>query len=81
MATRLANEKKFKQWKEVENGNRLYWRKVEGKRGWYALYNKEVDASENTVRLWQEIYNEKNEVVEIHHKYPVDTGHQKIKTT
>lgn len=78
MATRYANERKFKQWKETENGNRLYWRKVEGKRNWYALYYKEVDEAEKTIRIWQEIYNEENEVVETHTKYPVDTGHQKI---
>ncbi len=44
------------------------------------MYVKETDANENTISLRQEIYNEKNELVEIHHKYPDDTGHQKLKT-
>ena len=41
-------------------------------------YIKETDKEENTLSLRQEIYNEKNELVEIHHKYPVDKGHQKL---
>ena len=81
MATRYANEKKFKTWRDNENGNRLYSRRVEGKRNWYAVYYKEVDANETTNRIWQEVYNEKSELVEIHHKYPVDTGHQKVKAS
>jgi hypothetical protein len=39
---------------------------------------KEVDVDENTVRFWQEIYNEQDTLVEIHEKYPVDKGHRKI---
>lgn len=79
MATRYANERKYKKWKETENGKRVYERKVEGKHNWYAIYYKEVDATENSLRIWQEIFNEQNELVEIHHKFSVDTGHQKIK--
>ena|GEM_PF-6176634 len=37
---------------------------------------------ENKERLifcfYQEIYNSEGELVEIHRKYPVDTGHEKI---
>jgi hypothetical protein len=57
----------------------VYWRKVNGQQGWYALYYKETDSNENTLRFWQEVFNEKNELEEIHQKYPVDKGHQKIK--
>ena len=39
---------------------------------------KEVDANEVTVRFYQEIYNELEKLVEVHHKYPIDQGHQKI---
>lgn len=79
MASRTANEKKYKQWADKADGGRIYTRKVLGQHGWFALYVKETDANENTLNLRQEIYNEKNELLEIHHKYPVDTGHQKLK--
>lgn len=39
---------------------------------------KEVDAEENTVRFWQEIYDDTGKLVEVHEKYPVDRGHQKL---
>jgi hypothetical protein len=41
-------------------------------------YLKEVDAQETTVRFWQEIYDDQSNLVEIHEKYPVDKGHQKL---
>lgn len=78
MASRTANEKKYKQWEDNVDGGRIYTRKVLGQFGWQALYIKETDKEENTLSLRQEIYNEKNELVEIHHKYPVDKGHQKL---
>ena len=79
MASRSANEKKYKQWEEKADGSRIYTRKVLGQQSWFALYVKETDANENTISLRQEIYNEKTELVEIHSKDPEDTGHQKIK--
>ena len=39
---------------------------------------KEVDADEATLRFCQEIYNDQNELVEIHEKYPIDIGHKKV---
>jgi len=36
-----------------------------------------VDASETTVRFWQEIYDDHGKLVETHEKFPVDKGHQK----
>ena len=77
MRKQRANEKKYKQWQETEAG-RLYVRKVHGQKGWYAAYYKEVDKEENTLRFWQEIYDEQNNLKEIHHKYPDDKGHQKL---
>jgi len=33
---------------------------------------------EETIRLWQEIYDDNGKLVERHQKYPADTGHQKL---
>jgi len=41
------------------------------------IYNAESQL-ENTVRLWQEIYDDDGKLMEIHQKYPSDTGHQKL---
>ncbi len=37
-----------------------------------------VDAQESTLRFWQEIYDDQGKLVEVHEKYPVDKGHQKV---
>jgi hypothetical protein len=42
-----------------------------------ARYLKEVDASETTIRFWQEIYDDQGKLVETHEKHPVDKGHRK----
>ena len=39
---------------------------------------KEVTADETTLRFWQEIYDDTLRLVEIHEKFPVDRGHQKV---
>jgi hypothetical protein len=78
-AKRRRNERVFGNWEELPNGGRRYWYEVAGRLGWKARYVKEVDAEENTLRFWQEIYNERGELVEIHEKYPVDTGHREVK--
>ncbi len=41
-------------------------------------YLKEVDIEEVTIRFWQEMYDDKNILREVHEKYPVDKGHQKL---
>ena len=46
--------------------------------GWSAKYVKEVDEFERTARFYQEIYNDRGKLVEIHEKYPEDKGHRKI---
>ena len=51
---------------------------VWGRVGWKARYVKEVDENEVTVRFYQEIYDEMKKLVEVHHKYPIDQGHQKV---
>lgn len=75
---RKENEKKFTDWKEIKNGGRIYWLEIKGRLNWKVKYVKEVDENENTVRFYQEIYNEDGKLVEIHHKFPVDKGHQKL---
>jgi hypothetical protein len=79
IAKRNKNEKAFGNWEMYPDGSRIYWFELKGKRGWSAKYLKEVDKFEETIRFWQEIFNEKNELVEIHEKYPIDKGHIKIK--
>jgi hypothetical protein len=80
MTQRQRNEKKFKDWEVLPTGGRRYRLTVAGLRpGWNARYIKEVDKNDKTLIFSQEIYNDKNELVEIHQKYPVDTGHRKVK--
>ena len=78
MGTREQNERKFSNWEILTHGGRRYWLDVLGKQGWKARYVKEVDADEVTVRFYQEIYDDTGKLVEIHHKYSVDQGHQKV---
>jgi len=78
MTTRAQNEKKFRNWDDLPGGGRLYWLDVFGRLGWRARYLKEVDTEEVTLRFWQEIYDEQGKLVELHEKYPVDTGHRKV---
>jgi hypothetical protein len=75
---RKTNEKKFSDWELLVNGGRRYWLEVRGRHGWKARYVKEVDAMEETVRFYQEIYDDKGILVEIHEKFPVDKGHRKM---
>ncbi len=74
MSTRTQNEKKFGQWQELPDGGRRYWIDILGRQGWRARYLKLVDASEITLRFWQEIYDEQGNLAEMH---AVDKGHRK----
>ena len=76
---RKLNEKKFGSWEELPDGGRRYFYEVRGRHGWTARYVKEVDASERTVRFYQEIYDGTGRLVEIHEKYPVDRGHVEVR--
>ncbi len=76
---RQLNEKKFPNWKELPDGSRRYWLDIEGRHGWKARYVKEVNAMEDTVKFYQEIYDSNGNLIEIHEKFPVDKGHKKIK--
>lgn len=79
MSTREQNERKFPKWIDLPNGGRRYWLDVSGRLGWRARYIKEVDANEETTTFFQEIYNETGVLVEVHHKFPEDTGHRKLR--
>ena len=78
MSTRAQNERKFGHWEELSGGGRRYWFEVVGRYGWKARYVKEVDLNEETVKFWQEIYDNHGALVEVHEKYPVDKGHLKV---
>lgn len=78
MSTRAQNERKFGHWHELPGGSRCYWLEVVGRQGWKAHYLKEVNTNEETVRFWQEIYDDHGTLVEIHEKYPVDKGHRQV---
>ncbi|MEA2039474.1 MAG: hypothetical protein U9N82_06535 [Thermodesulfobacteriota bacterium] len=75
---RRKNEKKFGVWEDLANGGRIYSYEVQGRNGWRARYVKEVDASEFTLRFYQEIYDNSAQLVEVHEKFPVDKGHERI---
>lgn len=72
------NEREFDTWIGKEDGGRIYSFEVAGKLGWKAKYLKEVNGQEVTIKFWQEIYDQNNILKEIHEKYPVDKGHQKL---
>ena len=76
---RTENEKKFRSWNELLDGGRRYFYEVRGKHGWRAQYVKEVDRSEQTIKFYQEIYDQKGNLVEIHEKFPEDNGHRKVR--
>ena len=76
---RRENERKFGTWDELPDGSRLHFYEVQGPHGWKARYVKEVDASEKTMKFYQEIYDENDRLIEIHEKYPVDKGHSRVK--
>jgi len=78
MASREQNERKFLQWINLPDGGRRYWRDVEGHHKGFARYVKEVDSSEQTTKFYQEIYNAKGELIEVHEIFPIDKGHQKV---
>jgi hypothetical protein len=80
MTRRRINENKFGNWVELRGSGRLYWLDVPGRMNWKARYLKEVDSQEKTVRFWQEIFDERGVLVEVHHKYPKDLGHRSIES-
>lgn len=39
---------------------------------------KEVNDIEETIKFYQEVYDNKGKVVEIHEKFPLDKGHRDV---
>jgi hypothetical protein len=76
-AKRRVNERKFGQWRDLPGGGRRYVYTVTGRRGWTARYVKDVDDQERTTRFYQEIINPQGNVVEVHDKFPLDSGHRR----
>lgn len=76
-AKRRLNERKFSNWEGLRNGRR-YWIEIQGRHGWKARYVKEVDQNEETLRFYQEIFDDKDVLVEVHEKYPIDHGHRRV---
>ena len=56
-----------------------YFYEVQGRHGWLARYVKIVDASERTIKFYQEIFDEDGRLIEIHEKYPENKGHIRVK--
>ena len=78
LANRKQNESKFHSWEENDSGGGIYRLRIAGRLGWTAFHLKEVDSLENTIRFWQENYDERNVLREIHEKFPIDLGHRKF---
>lgn len=51
---------------------------VNGRSGRRARYVKEVDAEESDRKVYQEVHDGDGKLREVHHKYPVDLGHQQV---
>jgi hypothetical protein len=75
---RRQNELRFSEWRDLPDGGRVYSRRIRGRSAWEAVYRKEVDRDENTLRFWQEIFDELGHLREVHEKFPVDRGHQRV---
>ena len=75
---RQLNERKLSDWENLSNGGRRYWLEINGKHGWKARYVKEVNALEETTKFYQEVYDNKGKLVEIHEKFPLDKGHRNV---
>lgn len=75
---RQLNERKFTNWVELSSGRR-YWLEIKGRHEWKARYIKEVNAKEETVKFYQEVYDDNDNLIEIHEKFPVDKGHRKMR--
>ena len=78
MNARTQNEKKFRHWEELPEGGKTLLVGCGGTSRLRARYLKEVDTQEMTLRFWQEIYDDQGKLIEVHEKYPMDKGHQKV---
>jgi hypothetical protein len=80
---RRQNERDWPQWQDLPDGRRRYWFRRPGTERGYQILFKEVGFDpktqlEETVRMWQEIYDDDGRLVQTHQKYPIDTGHRNV---
>jgi hypothetical protein len=80
---RRRNERDWPNHEDLPDGRRRYWFRRPGREWGCQILLKEVvfdpkTQLEETVRLWQEIYDDTGKLVETHQKYPTDTGHKKV---
>ena len=77
MKKRRKNEKEYRNWDELDDGGRLYWKEIEANddSAKIARYEKQVNKNEKTISFIQKIFNKENKLIEIHEKCPVDKGH------
>jgi hypothetical protein len=75
---RERHEQRFPEWEDLENGGRIYSYRHKGSNNYTVRYVKVVDEREQTVSFYQELYDNTGKLIEIHQKYPVDTGHKKV---
>lgn len=76
MAKRRQNERTYPNWEDLPDGGRRYWRERPGGDFGWCRYVKIVDSDERTISFVQEIYDNDGKLIEVHQKYPADTGHQ-----
>ena len=80
---RRQNERDWHGWEDLPDHVRRYWPRRPGRVCGHQILWKEVRFNpasqlETTLRMWQEIYDDDGRLIEVHHKYPDDTGHQTV---
>jgi hypothetical protein len=76
LALQLEREQKYLFYTQFRSGSRTYYTAKElGRVSGSSRYALHVDASENVVWFRQEIFDDAGNLVEVHVKRPVDTGH------
>ncbi len=80
---RQRNERDWPHWEDLPDNRRKYWIRRQGHEWGYQVMLKEVRFDpatqlEETVQLWQEVYDDQGKLVGRHQKYPVDTGHERL---
>jgi hypothetical protein len=58
VATREQNEKEFRNWEDLPDGGKRYWKERKGVTSGLQRMVKIVDADENTLSVVREIYND-----------------------
>jgi hypothetical protein len=76
LAVQLGREESYSSFTQFGSGSRTYYTEMEpGRVSGSHRYALHVDASENVVWFRQEIFDDAGNLVSVHVKLPVDTGH------